>query len=429
MKKNTAQSLAKTALAAALILELGAGAHAATINVDNSSCTLADAITAANTDTAVASCVAGNGDDEIELPAESTITLNTELPAIVNNLTINANGSTLTRNNNAPNDFSIISGGQLGVLPRITINDAQISGGVNTYNNGGGINLFAASLVLNRSTVSDNTGGGVAVVFGPDSHINHSTLSDNVTAMGYDASYYGAGLAVSGGSMLIENTTIANNQANSASLQGGGLYLTSFQGTTSVTVTNSTISGNSASSSGGGVAAYEYPGTSLTVNITNTTIINNSAGSGGGIFNDGAMLTINSSLMAGNTANAVGDNINSSEPLLISSDYNLFGFNNNAGLSGVTLGTNDIVPSASNLSEIISPILADNGGATPTHNLSENSPAIDAILPGNCSTANDQTGFIRGNDGNDDMLAGCDIGAVEFQPIRPDLIFKDNFET
>ena len=62
----------------------------------------------------------------------------------------------------------------------------------------------------------------MALVLGPDSIVNNSHIFNNVTAVGYDANYYGAGLAVSGGNMLIENTTIANNQAISASLQGGG---------------------------------------------------------------------------------------------------------------------------------------------------------------------------------------------------------------
>ena len=100
----------------------------------------------------------------------------------------------------------------------------------------------------------------MALVLGPDSIVNNSHIFNNVTAVGYDANYYGAGLAVSGGNMLIENTTIANNQAISASLQGGGVYLTSFGGATSVTLTNSTISGNTASSDGGGMALYEIPG-------------------------------------------------------------------------------------------------------------------------------------------------------------------------
>lgn len=428
MKNQTVQSLNKTALAAALLLELSAGAHAATINVDNSSCTLSAAITAANTDTATAGCTAGSGDDVIELPAESTITLNTELPAIINNLTINANGSSITRNNSATNDFSIISGGQLGVLPKITINDAQISGGINAYNNGGGINLFAASLVLNRSTVTDNTGGGVAVVLGPDSKVNNSHIFNNITAVGYDSNYYGGGLAVSGGNMLIENSTIANNQASSASLQGGGLYLTSYRGATSVEVINSTISGNSSTLNGGGVALYKSIDSELVVSFIHTTIINNSSTNGGGIFNDEAMLTINASLLAGNTATMGGNNVKSTNTSVTTSNYNLFGYNSDAGLQGVTLGGNDIVPVTANLSEIIDTALANNGGTTPTHNLPENSLAVDAIVLGNCTVAFDQVGFIRGNDGNGDTLNGCDLGALEFQPILVDLIFYNGFE-
>jgi hypothetical protein len=429
MKNNTAQSLAKTALAAALILELGAGAHAATINVDNNSCTLADAITAANTNIAVANCAAGSGDDVIELPSASTIILTEALPAIVNSVTINANGSSITRDINAVSEFAIITGGDLGNLPQITIDQASISGGLNPENYGGGISLFAASLTLTNSVVSNNTGGGVSVTRGDNSSITASIISNNVTAAGPDASFYGGGIAVSGGNMLIENSSIANNQSNSASQLGGGLYLTSYAGVTTVNIINSTISGNSSTSNGGGVVLYSSPDSDLTVNVINTTIINNTSGSGGGgIFNDEGSLTLTASVISGNTANTVGNNIESVDGTVTSSNYNLFGFNNNAGLSGVTLGANDIIPSATNLSDIISPILADNGGSTPTHNLSENSPAIDAILPGNCSTANDQTGFIRGNDGNDDALNGCDMGAVEFRPALEDFIFKNGFE-
>ena len=59
----------------ALMLALGQSpALAATIPVGGS-CTLVDAITAANTDTATGGCPAGNGADTIVLPAGSTQTL------------------------------------------------------------------------------------------------------------------------------------------------------------------------------------------------------------------------------------------------------------------------------------------------------------------------------------------------------------------
>jgi hypothetical protein len=90
----------------ALMLALGQpSAQAATITV-NSSCTLVDAITAANTDTAIGGCVAGKGADTIVLPVGSQQTLtsvnnntygNTGLPVIASKITIAGNGSTILR--------------------------------------------------------------------------------------------------------------------------------------------------------------------------------------------------------------------------------------------------------------------------------------------------------------------------------------------
>ena len=63
-----------------LLLSIGAGmaspAQAATITVDGTTCTLADAITAANNDTATGGCSAGSGVDTLTLTAdEATNTL------------------------------------------------------------------------------------------------------------------------------------------------------------------------------------------------------------------------------------------------------------------------------------------------------------------------------------------------------------------
>jgi CSLREA domain-containing protein len=75
----------KTVLRLALSLVLVAGArvsHGATITTDDTSgsaggstCTLRDAITAANTDTAVAGCAEGDGADTIQLLANAVYTL------------------------------------------------------------------------------------------------------------------------------------------------------------------------------------------------------------------------------------------------------------------------------------------------------------------------------------------------------------------
>jgi len=73
----------------ALLLALGqAPALAATITVEGATCTLVDAITAANSDQPTGGCPGGSGADTLVLPAGSTYTLNE-----ANNST-DANGST-----------------------------------------------------------------------------------------------------------------------------------------------------------------------------------------------------------------------------------------------------------------------------------------------------------------------------------------------
>jgi hypothetical protein len=78
-------SLARVALLLALC---GAPLRAATIAVDESSCRLADAIVASNTDSATGGCSAGSGDDLIVLNAG--VTLGSDLPEITRKTTIAA---------------------------------------------------------------------------------------------------------------------------------------------------------------------------------------------------------------------------------------------------------------------------------------------------------------------------------------------------
>ena len=94
----------------ALMLALGQSpALAATIPV-GCCCTLVNAITAANTDSATGGCPAGNGADTIVLPTGSTQTLNSVnnntygpngLPVITSAITIDGNGSTIARDSGA----------------------------------------------------------------------------------------------------------------------------------------------------------------------------------------------------------------------------------------------------------------------------------------------------------------------------------------
>ena len=101
------------------------------------------------------------------------------------------------------------------------------------------------------------------------------------------------------------------------------------------------------------------------------------------------------------------------------------------GVVGFTPGPTDIVPPAGvQLSNILNPVLAFNGGPTQTHALVPGSPAIDAG-GAVCTDANgnplltDQRGKPRIVDGNGDGTARCDIGAFEFFPVVNNFVTLD----
>jgi hypothetical protein len=92
-------------------------------------------------------------------------------------------------------------------------------------------------------------------------------------------------------------------------------------------------------------------------------------------------------------------------------NYNLFGSNNDAGVSGFTPGATDIVPGPGVLvSDILGP-LGTNGGPTQTHALVPGSPAVDAvpISEGQCSGTRDQRGVSR------PQGPSCDVGSFEME--------------
>ncbi|MBI3246474.1 MAG: hypothetical protein HYZ50_08205 [Deltaproteobacteria bacterium] len=195
LQRKFAQSLA----GAALLLALGQGhAIAATINVTTNvpdinadgQCSLIDAITAANTDSATGGCTAGSGADTISLPASSTHVLTADigggngLPVISTEITIAGNNSTIQQDSAAPS-FRLIE-----VTGNLTIQDTTLSGGIGYR---GGCVLNAGTLTVTNSTISGNTadlsGGGVYNrAFGTFT-VTNSTISGNMAVV-----YYGGGV-------------------------------------------------------------------------------------------------------------------------------------------------------------------------------------------------------------------------------------------
>lgn len=387
-------------------------AYAATITVntpldviaDDGLCSLREAITAANTDTASGAsggeCPAGTGDDTITLPAGSynlsivgageDINGTGDLD-IQGNLTINGIGSANT----------IIDGGGLDRVFQVSsgvtveISGVTIRNGDGGNDPGGGGILNDGTVTLTNSRVSGNTvdvaaGGGI---------LNNGTLAlSNSSVSGNAADELGdqgGGGGISNfGTLTLLNSTVSDNIGGD---EGGGLHQDSG-GT--LTLTNSTVSGNVAVvSDGGGIAIF-----SGTLTITNTNVNGNSTGgSGGGIWIGGGIANVANTMIARNLSG--GDCTGS----IASLGHNL----DSDGTCNLTQPTD-----LSNTDPLLGP-LRDNGGPTLTHALLPGSPAIDAgnpATPGSGGTAcetTDQRGVARPKG------TRCDIGAYEFDPANP----------
>jgi hypothetical protein len=285
--------------------------------------------------------------------------------------------------------FTVLEGATVSISGLTITNGWAPVGGADDANLGGGI-ANHGTLTLSNSTVTgnrvnscpdpngcfdptpDTAGGGIfngnadgtAVLT-----IINSTVSDN-NAYANAGGSYGGGIAngiddypdyVPGGTVILSNSTVSLNRANSSHGFGGGIY--NGDGGM-LMVTNSTIARNFAANYDGGGIDNDY-GTMLT--IANSTIAGNSSGFGGGIESDADGFVMRNTILAGNTG--YRDSPDDLEGVLSGDGYNLIG--NTRGYGGYD--PTDLL----NVDPRLGP-LQDNGGPTPTMALLPGSPAIDA---------------------------------------------------
>lgn len=387
-------------------------------------------------------------------------------------------------------------GGGVSNSGTLTLSNSEVCQN-STYNQGGGVYtsgallLFNVQIYDNLQDVAGAEGGGLFVAAGGSAIVTRSSITGNRVTRG-------GGISIAaGGSLLLENSSVKSNFADDtyASLlegQGGGIYNAGFAILDQSEIGGFAQEGNSVLNphgSGGGIynsgqllvtrsliasnvidyTLYDLFGPAFgaglyntgvaslvsttvsgnnfqpnllsyaagiynngTLSLSNVTITNNSNGgagwnSGAGVYSDGGTVTVRNSIIA---SQAAGDDCDSS----ITTDGFNIDSDGSCGLVDVAFGGTDHPLTDPELLP-----LADNGGPTPTHNLDEESPAIDAGNSTGCLADLDASGTAnvplltdqRGNLFADvpavgGGVASCDAGAVEFNLLRNGMLEDDD---
>ncbi|MYD10509.1 MAG: hypothetical protein F4X02_10760 [Chloroflexi bacterium] len=351
-------------LALLLILALFSLAAAAA-QVSASSCSLADHIRSANTNTSIGGCPKGTSHDIIALTED--VTLSESLPPITGTITIEGNGHTIS----GDNQFRLfdVSGGRL-TLSNLTLAEGYLNG------NGGAIRLRndGALLVVN-STFKDNwayRGGAIAMVSG-----DVAAAITGSSFVGNQSELEGGVFLLHGGTLTITNSSFVDNDADRA---WGGVF--HAQGSR-LTVTNSTFKGNEGLA--GGVLAI----LSGRASFTHVTMVENKSDYLGGdaLFRNGGAITLRNSLVSNRGPIADCDR-----------GLNVAEGNLSADGTCSQLPIRDLK-------------LGPLTGAPAYFPLRDGSPALDAAVADYCP-ATDQIGTARPQGG------GCDVGAIESTTAR-----------
>jgi hypothetical protein len=281
-----------------------------------------------------------------------------------------------------------------------------------------GVNGGVAQTFISQSTVADNvarTGGGVANLDATGFTtrtaqivISQSTLARNTAAGVGSQRGVGGGLFNSNGDAVVVNSTLSGNQALGDDTllggRGGGISNVGRGITTTLHLLNSTLAYNEASQAGGGISLVgQVPTQPTQMEVGNTLIVSNVLTVTPTITNVAVLAAIAAPQVISGTgscsiengvATSLGGNIESGATC---------GLNTSADLKDTVVVLGD---------------LADNGGPTPTHLITDSGAAYNSGVEALCSAAPvngvDQRGVTR------PQVLRCDIGAVELEPVEPE---------
>jgi fibronectin-binding autotransporter adhesin len=339
-----------------------------------STCSLREAITAANTNANYGGCVgAGSyGTDTISFDAgvfgtARTITLTSNLPDITDHLTIIGSDMNLLTISGADSYRPFrITNGSTAAISNLTIRDGLGDNGGAIWINTGSLNLSTmnfrdntasllggaiynenGSLHISGSSFSGNSSSliGGAIYTGPNIYVLSSTFTGN------SAANQGGAITALDGFATISGSSFGENSAN----QGGALA-------GNMKVVNSSFVGNTATTAGGAIYSA-----SQSVYLRSVSLGFNGSASGGGLFSDGGYLELVNTIVADSTSG--GDCAIGTAAFV--SFYSMI----KDGSCGIVDG------SSGNL--VADPLfdvrgLQNNGGSIPTLTISPLSPAINA---------------------------------------------------
>lgn len=414
------KNLGVVTFAMVLVALFGVPALAADITVDET-CSLADAIEAANSDEAVGGCPAGDGADTIALSAD--VTLDEMLPPV--NSTVMFEGEGYTISGGFQFQIFVVETGDLK-LSEVTLS--------NGYAGWGGAIRNEGVLHISNSVFTGNSADylGGAVYSEGELQVRYSTFNGNYAG-------YGGAIQTSGVG-LVDSVTFSNNVAEfGGGAINSGVVDTSIPDDPELVILNSTFSGNiagwggailaegalSVSSSafisneaddGGALYAWGH----IDADISNATFARNrAADDGGAIYADGDIgdddaLTFTYVTMASNTAARGSSVFVTSEPaanismrnsiLAAGNKHNCFG---DLDMRPANLATDATCGPTKGGDPLLGELVEPDDGSPAYYPLLPNSPAIDAANSDYCPDT-DQIGAAR------PQGEGCDIGAIEF---------------